>query len=84
MQPWLEADARDGFPAVPTHFPTGVEDFTVRVAPVLQQHGLFRTESDSATLRDDLGSRPLQGRWGAGAPGPAGRSRAPLTMRPRR
>ncbi len=55
MQEWLEADACDGFLAVPTHFPTGVEDFTQRVVPELQRRGIFRTEYTGTTLRENLG-----------------------------
>lgn len=55
MQEWLEADACDGFLAVPTHYPTGVEDFTRRVVPELQRRGLFRTEYTGKHLRDHLG-----------------------------
>ncbi len=55
MQEWLEADACDGFLAVPTYYPTGVEDFTHRVVPELQRRGLFRTEYEGKTLRENLG-----------------------------
>ncbi len=55
MQEWLEADACDGFLAVPTHFPRGVEDFTRLVVPELQRRGLFRKEYSGPHLRDHLG-----------------------------
>lgn len=55
MQEWLEADACDGFLAVPTHFPRGVEDFTGLVVPELQRRGVFRKEYDGPHLRDHLG-----------------------------
>lgn len=55
MQEWLEADACDGFLAVPTHFPTGVEAFTGQVVPELQRRGIFRTEYTGTHLRDHLG-----------------------------
>ena len=55
MQEWLEADACDGFLAVPTHYPTGVEDFTRRVVPELQRRGIFRTEYSGKHLREHLG-----------------------------
>jgi len=54
MQDWLEAEACDGFLVVPTHYPTGVEDFTQRVVPELQRRGLFRTEYSGRHLRDHL------------------------------
>ncbi|RKR75367.1 LLM class flavin-dependent oxidoreductase [Frondihabitans australicus] len=55
MQEWLEMGATDGFLAVPTHFPTGVEDFTLKLVPELQRRGLFRTEYEGDHLRDHLG-----------------------------
>lgn len=55
MQEWLEADACDGFLAVPTHFPSGVEDFTTQVVPELQRRGIFRREYSGGHLRDHLG-----------------------------
>ncbi|WP_439691704.1 LLM class flavin-dependent oxidoreductase [Curtobacterium sp. SP.BCo] len=57
MQEWSEAGACDGFLAVPTHFPTGVEDFTQKVVPELQRRGLHRTEYTGRHLRDHLGVR---------------------------
>jgi N-acetyl-S-(2-succino)cysteine monooxygenase len=55
MQEWLEADACDGFLAVPTHYPRGVTDFTRLVVPELQRRGLFRKEYAGQTLRENLG-----------------------------
>jgi N-acetyl-S-(2-succino)cysteine monooxygenase len=55
MQEWLEAGGCDGFLAVPTHFPTGVEDFTGRVVPELQRRGIFRAEYEGTSLRERLG-----------------------------
>jgi FMN-dependent oxidoreductase (nitrilotriacetate monooxygenase family) len=55
MQTWMEADACDGFLAVPTHFPTGVEAFTEQVVPELQRRGIFRSEYEGTTLREHLG-----------------------------
>ncbi|WIB76057.1 LLM class flavin-dependent oxidoreductase [Curtobacterium sp. MCPF17_002] len=57
MQEWSEAGACDGFLAVPTHFPTGVEAFTRKVVPELQRRGLHRTEYTGRHLRDHLGVR---------------------------
>jgi FMN-dependent oxidoreductase (nitrilotriacetate monooxygenase family) len=55
MQEWFEADACDGFLAVPTHFPSGVEGFTDHVVPELQRRGVFRKEYSGPHLRDHLG-----------------------------
>lgn len=55
MQEWMQADACDGFLAVPTHYPTGVEAFTRLVVPELQRRGAFRTEYSGRNLRERLG-----------------------------
>ena len=55
MQEWQEAGACDGFLAVPTHFPGGVEDFTGLVVPELQRRGVFRTDYSGRHLREHLG-----------------------------
>ncbi|THU03642.1 LLM class flavin-dependent oxidoreductase [Lampropedia puyangensis] len=55
MQEWLDNDACDGFLAVPTHFPVGVEAFVQRVVPELQARGIFRKEYTGNTLRENLG-----------------------------
>ena len=55
MQEWQEGGACDGFLAVPTHFPGGVEDFTRHVVPELQRRGAFRTEYSGRHLRHHLG-----------------------------
>ncbi len=55
MQEWFEAGACDGFLAVPTHYPRGVEDFTRLVVPELQRRGLFRTDYSGRHLREHLG-----------------------------
>jgi FMN-dependent oxidoreductase (nitrilotriacetate monooxygenase family) len=60
MQDWFENDACDGFNITPTHLPGGCEDFVEMVTPELQRRGLFRTEYEGATLRENLGlERPV-------------------------
>src|SRR5262245_25950402 len=60
MQDWFENDACDGFNITPTHLPGGCEDFVEMVTPELQRRGLFRTEYEGATLRENLGlKRPV-------------------------
>ncbi|TDE36721.1 LLM class flavin-dependent oxidoreductase [Antarcticimicrobium sediminis] len=55
MQLWLETRAADGFNIIPTHLPDALNDFTELVLPDLQNRGLFRTEYEGATLRENLG-----------------------------
>jgi FMN-dependent oxidoreductase (nitrilotriacetate monooxygenase family) len=55
MQDWFEHDACDGFNITPTHLPAGCEDFVDMVIPELQRRGIFRTEYEGTTLRENLG-----------------------------
>jgi FMN-dependent oxidoreductase (nitrilotriacetate monooxygenase family) len=59
MQEWLESDACDGFTIMFPYLPGGLDDFCARVVPELQRRGLFRTEYEGRTLRENLGlARP--------------------------
>jgi alkanesulfonate monooxygenase len=55
IQEWVEAGAADGFNIIPSHLPAGIEDFVALVVPQLQRRGLFRTQYEGATLRQNLG-----------------------------
>ncbi|WP_424136310.1 LLM class flavin-dependent oxidoreductase [Roseomonas chloroacetimidivorans] len=48
------AGACDGFVLAPTMFPGMFEQFARAVVPELQRRGLFRTQYDGRTLRDNL------------------------------
>ena len=63
MQEWFEASACDGFNITPATLPGGGEDFVTMVVPELQRRGLFRTEYEGRTLRDNLGLRPVRNRY---------------------
>ena len=63
MQEWFEAEACDGFNITPATLPGGAEDFVEMVVPELQGRGLFRTEYEGATLRQNLGLRPVRSRY---------------------
>jgi N-acetyl-S-(2-succino)cysteine monooxygenase len=53
-------DAADGFNIMPPYLPGGLEEFVDEVIPVLQRRGLFRTEYEGRTLRENLGlARPV-------------------------
>ena len=62
MEEWLGADACDGFNITPNQLPGGCEDFVELVIPELQRRGLFRTEYEGPTLRDNLGLRRPENR----------------------
>jgi FMN-dependent oxidoreductase (nitrilotriacetate monooxygenase family) len=55
MQEWFESGAADGFNICPSHLPGGLDDFATLVVPELQRRGLFRTEYEGTTLRENLG-----------------------------
>ncbi|MGD9806258.1 MAG: LLM class flavin-dependent oxidoreductase [Hyphomicrobiaceae bacterium] len=63
MQDWFENEACDGFNITPTHLPAGCEDFVDMVTPELQRRGLFRTEYEGTTLRENLGLKPAINRF---------------------
>jgi alkanesulfonate monooxygenase len=55
LQHWVESEGADGFNLMPTHLPGGLNDFVDMVIPELQRRGLFRTDYEGRTLRDNLG-----------------------------
>jgi FMN-dependent oxidoreductase (nitrilotriacetate monooxygenase family) len=61
MEAWFRQGACDGFVVQYTYYPKPVEDFVTLVIPELQRRGLFRTEYEGATLRENLGL-PSRGR----------------------
>src|SRR5262249_44243220 len=63
MQEWFEGAACDGFNITPATLPGGGEDFVEMVVPELQRRGLFRTEYEGRTLRENLGLRPVTSRY---------------------
>lgn len=59
LQEWFEHEAADGFNVLPPTTPGGLNDFVDLVVPELQRRGLFRTEYEGKTLRENLGlARP--------------------------
>jgi FMN-dependent oxidoreductase (nitrilotriacetate monooxygenase family) len=55
MQEWLFSEGSDGFNVMFPYLPAGLDDFVERVVPELQRRGIFRTEYEGPTLRDNLG-----------------------------
>ncbi|WP_308192404.1 hypothetical protein [Macrococcus epidermidis] len=53
--PGAVADATDRFSIVPDSSHDGVKDFVEQVVPILQERGLFHTEYEGETLRENLG-----------------------------
>ena len=63
LQRWFENGAADGFNILVPHLPGGLEDFANGVVPELQRRGLFRTEYEGRTLRQNLGLARPQNRF---------------------
>ncbi len=55
MEEWLTTGASDGFNIMFPYLPGGLDDFVDKVVPELQRRGLFRTEYEGRTLRENLG-----------------------------
>ncbi|GCF07030.1 LLM class flavin-dependent oxidoreductase [Dictyobacter arantiisoli] len=59
LEEWFVQDAADGFNIMPPYLPAGLDEFVELVVPILQRRGLFRTEYEGRTLRENLGlTRP--------------------------
>jgi N-acetyl-S-(2-succino)cysteine monooxygenase len=70
LEEWFENDGADGFNIMPPHLPGGLTDFIQWVLPELRRRGLFRTEYEGRTLRENLGLRHRANRFfSEGAPG---------------
>jgi FMN-dependent oxidoreductase (nitrilotriacetate monooxygenase family) len=70
IQHWWENGAADGFNVMPPVLPSGLTAFVDHVVPILQRRGLFRSEYEGKTLRENYGlprppnrnqRRPLEG-----------------------
>jgi FMN-dependent oxidoreductase (nitrilotriacetate monooxygenase family) len=60
MEHWFKDGAADGFNVMPAWLPGSLKDFVDLVIPELQRRGLFRTEYEAMTLRENLGlPRPI-------------------------
>jgi alkanesulfonate monooxygenase len=67
MQQWLEEEGSDGFNIMFPYLPEGLDDFVDKVVPELRRRGLFRTEYEGATLRENLGLKRPANRFFEGA-----------------
>ena len=60
LQQWFEEGGADGFNIMSPWLPGGLDEFAAGVIPELQRRGLFRTEYEGSTLRENLGlPRPV-------------------------
>lgn len=63
MEEWFVNRACDGFCVLPPYIPGQHDDFCNMVIPELQKRGIFRTEYEGATLRENLGLPRPPGRY---------------------
>ncbi|WP_248312050.1 LLM class flavin-dependent oxidoreductase [Bosea sp. BK604] len=63
IEHWFVNHAVDGFLIQPAYTPGGLDDFVTLVVPELQHRGLFRTEYEGRTLRENLGLRRPPSRY---------------------
>lgn len=63
LQTWFEQGAADGFNVLVPHLPGGLEDVARLLVPELQRRGLFRTEYEGTTLRENLGLQKPSNRF---------------------
>jgi len=55
LEEWFVNGGADGFNIMPPWLPGGLDEFVDLVIPELQRRGLFRTEYEGRTLRENLG-----------------------------
>ncbi|MDF2114139.1 LLM class flavin-dependent oxidoreductase [Roseiarcaceae bacterium H3SJ34-1] len=67
MEAWLMADAVDGFLVQPSHLPGGLNEFADLVMPELVRRGIFRSEYEGSTLRENLGLHRPVSRYDTGS-----------------
>ena len=55
LEEWYRGGAADGFNIMPQVLPAGLNEFVELVIPELQRRGLFRTQYEGRTLRENVG-----------------------------
>ncbi len=59
LEQWFVEGGADGFNIMPPYLPGGLDEFIELVLPELRRRGLFRSEYEGRTLRENLGlARP--------------------------
>jgi alkanesulfonate monooxygenase len=55
LESWFLEGAADGFNVLPSDMPGAVNTLVDKLVPELQRRGLFHTEYEGTTLRENLG-----------------------------
>jgi FMN-dependent oxidoreductase (nitrilotriacetate monooxygenase family) len=66
MEEWFMQEACDGFNVMPPYLPGALDEFVTLIVPELQRRGLFRTEYEGRTLRENLGLKRPESRYRTG------------------
>jgi alkanesulfonate monooxygenase len=74
MEEWFTKEGCDGFNIMPPFLPGSLDDFVTMVIPELQRRGLFRTEYQGKTLRENLGLRRPESRYARASSAPLPRA----------
>ncbi|MFL5039786.1 MAG: LLM class flavin-dependent oxidoreductase [Xanthobacteraceae bacterium] len=74
MEEWFVNEACDGFNIMPPYLPGALDDVVELVIPELQRRGLFRTEYEGRTLRENLGLPRPESRYRRAAVGQRARA----------
>jgi FMN-dependent oxidoreductase (nitrilotriacetate monooxygenase family) len=63
LEEWFVNEGADGFNLLPPNVPTTLNDFANLIVPEMQRRGLYRTEYEGKTLRENLGVPRPQPVW---------------------
>jgi alkanesulfonate monooxygenase len=70
LEEWFLNGGADGFNIMPPYLPGGLDEFVELVIPELQRRGLFRTEYEGRTLRENLGLPRPSNQFSRSTPAP--------------
>jgi FMN-dependent oxidoreductase (nitrilotriacetate monooxygenase family) len=65
MEDWVRQGAADGFNICPPVLPVSLDDFCELILPELRRRGMFRSEYEGRTLRENLGLPVPRNRYSA-------------------
>ena len=63
LEEWFRNEGADGFNLMPPVLPSGLDDIVELLLPELRRRGLFRSEYQGKTLRDQLGLERPRSRY---------------------
>ena len=82
LEEWFLDEGADGYNIMPPYLPGGLDDFVELVIPELRRRGLFRTEYEGRTLRENLGLPRPANRFAGAVPRAPGAKRRHCAREP--